>query len=108
MDVLGWVGRGVEGSFVLHNAFLKIVLPQQLLNSSCINLAILLWPQYSGFFTCHSNNFFYSRWLQVWRALRLIVDTGLHYVGMKRDEALKYFSDYAWDDTDLAKKEVRG
>lgn len=43
---------------------------------------------------------------QVWRALRLIVDTGLHYVGMKRDEALKYFSDYAWDDTDLAKKEV--
>ena len=36
------------------------------------------------------------------------MDTGLHYVGMKRDEALKYFSEYAWDDTDLAKKEVRG
>ncbi|KAL9986423.1 hypothetical protein ACROYT_G000570 [Oculina patagonica] len=43
---------------------------------------------------------------QVWRALRLIVDTGLHYVGFTRDEALKYFSEYAWDDTDIAKKEV--
>ncbi|XP_068693503.1 uncharacterized protein [Montipora foliosa] len=43
---------------------------------------------------------------QVWRAIRLIVDTGLHYVGFSRDQALKYFSDYAWDDTDLAKKEV--
>ncbi|XP_015767204.1 PREDICTED: uncharacterized protein LOC107345966 isoform X4 [Acropora digitifera] len=43
---------------------------------------------------------------QVWRAVRLIVDTGLHYVGMSRDQALKYLSDYAWDDTDLAKKEV--
>ena len=44
---------------------------------------------------------------KVWRAIRLIVDTGLHYVGFSRDKALKYFSDYAWDDTDLAKKEVR-
>ena len=35
------------------------------------------------------------------------MDTGLHYVGFSRDQALKYFSDYAWDDTDLAKKEVR-
>ncbi|KAL9986418.1 hypothetical protein ACROYT_G000565 [Oculina patagonica] len=39
-------------------------------------------------------------------ALRLIVDTGLHYVGFTKDEALKYFSEFAWDDTDLAKKEV--
>ena len=37
----------------------------------------------------------------------MIVDTGLHYVGFSRVKALKYFSDYAWDDTDLAKKEVR-
>lgn len=43
---------------------------------------------------------------QVWRALRLIVDTGLHYVGLSRDKALEYFSKYAWDDTDVAKKEV--
>ncbi|XP_078369460.1 uncharacterized protein LOC144653347 isoform X2 [Oculina patagonica] len=43
---------------------------------------------------------------QVWRALRLIVDTGLHYYGLTRDEALEYFSKYAWDDTDVAKKEV--
>ena len=44
---------------------------------------------------------------QVWRALRLIVDTGLHYVGFTREKALEYFSKYAWDDTDLARKEVR-
>jgi len=43
---------------------------------------------------------------QVWRALRLIVDTGLHFVGFTRDKALEYFSKYAWDDTDLARKEV--
>ena len=43
---------------------------------------------------------------QIWRALRLIVDTGLHFKGMKRDEAIKLFNDYAWDDTDVAHKEV--
>ncbi|XP_068740560.1 uncharacterized protein [Montipora capricornis] len=43
---------------------------------------------------------------QVWRALRLIVDTGLHYKGFSRDEALKYFADYAWDTSDTAEKEV--
>ena len=37
----------------------------------------------------------------------MIVDTGLHYVGFTRDKALKYFSKYAWDDTDIAKKEVK-
>ena len=36
----------------------------------------------------------------------MIVDTGLHYYGFTRDMALEYFSKYAWDDTDLAKKEV--
>lgn len=43
---------------------------------------------------------------QVWRALRLIVDTGLHYKGFSRDEALRYFADYAWDTSDIAQKEV--
>ena len=43
---------------------------------------------------------------QIWRALRLIVDTGLHYFGMSRDEAIRLFDVYAWDDTDVARKEV--
>ncbi|XP_046857657.1 uncharacterized protein LOC124451071 isoform X1 [Xenia sp. Carnegie-2017] len=43
---------------------------------------------------------------QVWRALRLIVDTGLHYRGMNRSKALWYFAHYAWDETDLARKEI--
>ena len=36
----------------------------------------------------------------------MIVDTGLHYKGMTRSEALKLFNDYAWDATDLSQKEV--
>lgn len=43
---------------------------------------------------------------QVWRALRLIVDTGLHYKNFSRAVALKYFADYAWDTSDSAEKEV--
>ncbi|XP_031561567.1 uncharacterized protein LOC116297485 [Actinia tenebrosa] len=43
---------------------------------------------------------------QIWRALRLIVDTGVHYKGMTRQEALKLFSEYAWDDSDVAQKEM--
>ena len=43
---------------------------------------------------------------QILRALRLVIDTGLHYKGMKRDEALKMFADYAWDESDFARKEV--
>ncbi|XP_048583991.1 uncharacterized protein LOC5513994 [Nematostella vectensis] len=43
---------------------------------------------------------------QIWRALRLIMDTGLHYKGMKRDEALELFAKYAWDRTDKAIKDV--
>ena len=42
----------------------------------------------------------------MWRALRLIVDTGLHYKGYSRAKALELFKKYAWDDTDLSKKEV--
>ena len=44
--------------------------------------------------------------LQIWRAIRMIVDTGLHYTGMKRDEAIKLFADKAWDDSDFTRKEV--
>ena len=44
---------------------------------------------------------------QIWRAVRLIVDTGLHYTGMKRDEAIKLFAEKAWDDSDFTRKEVR-
>ncbi|EDO31412.1 predicted protein [Nematostella vectensis] len=43
---------------------------------------------------------------QVWRAVRLIVDTGLHYRGISRSDALKMFEDYAWDKSDFAVKEV--
>ena len=48
--------------------------------------------------------FFFSA--QIWRAIRMIVDTGLHYTGMKRDEAIKLFADKAWDDSDFTRKEV--
>ncbi|KAK3734010.1 hypothetical protein QZH41_009863, partial [Actinostola sp. cb2023] len=44
--------------------------------------------------------------MQIWRAIRLVVDPGLHYKGMTRAEALQLHSDYAWDDTDVAQKEV--
>lgn len=44
---------------------------------------------------------------QIWRALRLIVDTGLHYYpNFTREDALWYFDKFAWDNTDLAEKEV--
>uniref|UniRef100_A0A6P8I4Q0 Uncharacterized protein LOC116295956 n=1 Tax=Actinia tenebrosa TaxID=6105 RepID=A0A6P8I4Q0_ACTTE len=43
---------------------------------------------------------------QVWRALRLIVDTGLHYKGFSRQKALDLFAEYAWDTSDGAQKEV--
>ena len=36
----------------------------------------------------------------------MIVDTGLHYKGMKRDQAIKMFAEYAWDDSDFTEKEV--
>lgn len=51
---------------------------------------------------------FYSnfRSLQIWRALRLVVDTGLHFKGKSRDWALKLFADYAWDTSDKVEKEV--
>ena len=42
----------------------------------------------------------------MWRALRLIVDTGLHYKGYSRAKALELFEKVAWDNTDLSNKEV--
>ena len=36
----------------------------------------------------------------------MIVDTGLHYKGMKRDQAIKMFAEYAWDESDFTEKEV--
>ncbi len=46
--------------------------------------------------------------LQVIAALRLIIDPGLHNIGnVTRDTVLEYFSKYAWEDTDMAQKEVR-
>eukprot|EP00112_Aurelia_sp_Birch-Aquarium-sp1_P011295 Seg2375.5 transcript_id=Seg2375.5/GoldUCD/mRNA.D3Y31 product="hypothetical protein" protein_id=Seg2375.5/GoldUCD/D3Y31 len=43
---------------------------------------------------------------QLWRALRVLVDIGLHYKNMTRDEALGLFAKYAWDSTDMVKKEI--
>ena len=34
------------------------------------------------------------------------MDTGLHSKGMTRDQAIQLFNDYAWDDSDVARKEV--
>ena len=42
----------------------------------------------------------------MWRAVRLVVDTGLHYQNMNRTTALKYFADYAFDTSDKAQKEI--
>ncbi|XP_068748355.1 uncharacterized protein [Montipora capricornis] len=46
-----------------------------------------------------------AKW-QTWRAVRLIVDTGLHSRGLSRTQALKMFEQYAWDTSDFAIKEV--
>ena len=37
----------------------------------------------------------------------MIIDPGLHYLGMKRDEAIELFSKYTWDNTETAGNEVR-
>ena len=42
----------------------------------------------------------------MWRALRVVVDIGLHYKKMTREKALDLFSKYAWDTTDMVKKEI--
>ena len=43
---------------------------------------------------------------QVWRAVRLIIDTGLHTKGWNRSDAVKLFMDKLWDDGDVVQKEV--
>ena len=43
---------------------------------------------------------------QIWRALRLVIDTSLHYKNMSRDEALTLFRHYMWDDSDIVTKEI--
>jgi len=43
---------------------------------------------------------------QTWRAVRLIVDTGLHYRGGNMTWARKMFEDYTWDTGDFARKEI--
>ncbi|XP_032218034.2 uncharacterized protein LOC5517661 [Nematostella vectensis] len=47
-------------------------------------------------------------WLkwQIWRALRLIIDTGLHSKGLTREQGLELFDRYAWDNTDISRKEL--
>ena len=57
--------------------------------------------------TMNNARFLLFVFCQIWRAVRLIVDTGLHYYpNFTRDDALYYFDQFAWDNTDLAKKEV--
>ena len=36
----------------------------------------------------------------------MVVDTGIHAKGLTRQEALELFDKYAWDNTDIAEKEV--
>ncbi|KAK3707597.1 hypothetical protein QZH41_006132 [Actinostola sp. cb2023] len=45
----------------------------------------------------HLEKYGLMKW-QVWRALRLIVDVGLHYKDMSRVKAKDYFVKYAWDE----------
>lgn len=43
---------------------------------------------------------------QIWRALRLIIDTGLHSKNMTRDQAVDLFRRYLWDESDVVVNEV--
>lgn len=44
---------------------------------------------------------------QLWRALRLVIDTGLHYRDMSHNEAIKLFHDYLWEKGDVPEKEAK-
>ncbi|EDO36462.1 predicted protein [Nematostella vectensis] len=57
-------------------------------------------------FTGHPLEYYGMVKAQLWRALRLIIDPGLHYKGMSRDEAKSLFSKYLWDDSDVVDKEI--
>ncbi|XP_068693508.1 uncharacterized protein [Montipora foliosa] len=43
---------------------------------------------------------------RLWRALRLILDAGLHSKGMTRKVGLDLLTKYAWDTSDVAQKEM--
>eukprot|EP00111_Clytia_hemisphaerica_P016937 TCONS_00050225-protein len=43
---------------------------------------------------------------QIWRALRLVIDTGLHSRGMDMHRALELFEMFAWDTTDKSYKDT--
>lgn len=43
---------------------------------------------------------------QIWRALRLIIDSGLHSQNMTRDQAIELFRRYLWDQSDVVVNEV--
>lgn len=36
----------------------------------------------------------------------MIVDTGLHYKGLTREQSLEMFGQFLWDDSDVTRKEV--
>jgi len=44
--------------------------------------------------------------MQIWRAVRLIVDTGLHYRNESKSWAVDQFKKYMWDSSDVIEKEV--
>lgn len=43
---------------------------------------------------------------QILAALRSVLDTGVNYFGMTRFEATKLYDKYAWDNGDLATKDI--
>lgn len=44
--------------------------------------------------------------VQILRALRSLLDTGVNYFGMTRKEARNLYDLYAWDNSDLATKDI--
>jgi len=43
---------------------------------------------------------------QLWRAVRLVIDTGIHHRDMSHNEAVKLFHEYIWETGDVPHKEV--
>lgn len=43
---------------------------------------------------------------QILAALRSVLDSGVNYFGMTREEATNLYAQYAWDDSDLAFKDI--
>lgn len=42
----------------------------------------------------------------MWKALRLVVDTGIHYMEFSKSRALRLHQRFAWDNSDFSKKEI--